>query len=279
MTDTPPLVAVVTGGARGIGLGISQRLADAGYRVAIWDRDSEGAGAAAADLRQRGATAIGIACDVSSYEQVSAAAFAVRQELGTPLLLVNNAATRHRARLEDLSRADWDDEVAINLTGVFQCTQVLGRLMLAEERGNIVNIASLSAQSGHVLRGAYTPTKAGVLGLTMLTAVEWGPRGIRCNAISPGIIVSPGNRDVYADTELTEGRRAFVPLGRLGSADDIGDAVVFLASDAARFINGVNLAVDGGTSQSLVALIPTIGPDGTHLRSATQGLIRGKPES
>lgn len=278
MTDKPPPVAIVTGGARGVGLGISQRLADAGYRVAIWDRNAEGAGTAAANLRQRGATTIGMACDVSSYEQVSAAALVVRTELGTPVLLVNNAATRHRARLEDLSRADWDDEVAVNLTGVFQCTQVVGRLMLAEERGSIVNIASLSAQSGHVLRGAYTPTKAGVLGLTMLTAVEWGPRGIRCNAISPGIIVSPGNRDVYADAELTEGRRAFIPLGRLGSADDIGDAVVFLASDAARFINGVNLAVDGGTSQSLVALIPTIGPDGTHLRSATQGLVRGKSE-
>ncbi|MGH8851534.1 MAG: SDR family NAD(P)-dependent oxidoreductase [Casimicrobiaceae bacterium] len=262
----------MTGGARGIGLGIGQRLADAGYSVAVWDRDGGGAEAAAAELRRRGATAIGIGCDVSLPDEVAAATTAVRDGLGTPDLLVNNAAIRHRARLENLSRGDWDEEVAVNFTGVFQCTQAVGRLMLAEGRGSIVNIASLSAQSGHVLRGAYTPTKAGVLGLTILTAVEWGSRGIRCNAISPGIIVSPGNQDVYADPALSEGRRAFVPLGRLGSADDIGDAVVFLASDAARFINGVNLVVDGGTSQSLVALIPTIGPDGTHLRAAMQGL-------
>jgi glucose 1-dehydrogenase len=128
------------------------------------------------------------------------------------------------------------------------------------------------------LRGAYTPTKAGVLGLTMLTAVEWGARGIRCNAISPGIVASPGNADVYASDALTAGRRSFVPLGRLGTAEDIGDVVVFLDSDAARYINGVNIPVDGGASHALVSLYPTIGPDGSHLPSALAALPRKIPD-
>lgn len=274
MTTARSNVAIITGGARGIGLGIAQSLVKAGYKVALWDRDAAGAQRAAAELREHGAAAMGLDCDVADYAAIEVAANAVRDELGTPTLLVNNAATRHRALLEDLSPADWNDEVAINFTGVFQCTQIVGRMMLAQGHGNIVNIASLSAHSAHVLRGAYTPTKAGVLGLTILTAVEWGPRGVRCNAISPGIIVSPGNGDVYADDELSAGRRAFVPLGRLGDAGDIGDVVVFLASDAARYINGVNLPVDGGTTQTLISMIPTIGPEGQHLASASMGLRR-----
>jgi glucose 1-dehydrogenase len=99
---------------------------------------------------------------------------------------------------------------------------------------------------------------------------------VRCNAISPGIVASPGNQDVYANDALSEGRRAFVPLGRLGTAHDIGDAVVFLASAAARYINGVNLPVDGGTSPSLISMIPTIGPDGAALASAMAGLVPAK---
>ena len=273
--DASMKVAIVTGGARGIGFGIGQCLANAGYRVALWDRDGVGAERSASALKAQGATAFGTACDVAAYDAIETATLATERTLGVPTLLVNNAATRHRARLEDLTRADWEDEVAINFSGVFYCTQIVGRRMLAAAHGSIVNIASLSAHSAHAFRGAYTPTKAGVLGITMLTAVEWGPRGVRCNAISPGIIVSPGNSDVYASGELTEGRRAFVPLGRLGNVEDIGEVVVFLGSDAARYVNGVNLPVDGGASQALVSLIPTIGPGGEHLASPLAALLRG----
>jgi NAD(P)-dependent dehydrogenase (short-subunit alcohol dehydrogenase family) len=266
-------VALVTGAARGIGLGIARRLAAAGYVVALLDRDGASAERSAAAMRGDGANALGFACDVARYDAVDSAVAAACERLGPPDVLVNNAGTRHRARLEDLSLSDWNDEVAVNLSGAFHCTQVAGRRMLARKAGCIVNIASLSATSGHPLRGAYSPTKAGILGLTALTAVEWGPRGVRCNAISPGIIVSPAHDDVYTDEALREGRRAFVPLGRLGSPEDIGDVVVFLASDAARFVNGVNLPVDGGTSQGLISLIPTIGPDGAHLAAARDALL------
>jgi NAD(P)-dependent dehydrogenase (short-subunit alcohol dehydrogenase family) len=270
MTD--PNVAIVTGAGRGIGLGIAQCLVRAGYGIGVWDIHAANVERTVAGLRDMGGTAHGVACDVSDRAAVEDACAQTCAALGVPTLLVNNAATRHRARLEDLAPEDWDREVAINLSGVFYCTQAVGRLMLSTGRGCIVNIASLAAQSALALRGAYTPTKAGVIGLTLLTAVEWGPRGVRCNAISPGIVVSPGNEDVYADDALTERRRAFVPLGRLGKPEDIGDVVVFLGSDAARFVNGVNIPVDGGTTPTLISMIPTIGPDGTHLPSALAGL-------
>jgi NAD(P)-dependent dehydrogenase (short-subunit alcohol dehydrogenase family) len=275
MSSASGAIAVVTGGGRGIGLGIGRSLAAAGYSVALWDRDADNVETAAKTLRASGGDAIGLACDIASVDDVNRAAEETQRKLGIPYLLVNNAGTRHRARLEDLSRADWDQEVAVNLSGAFQCTQTLGRRMLAAGRGVIVNIASMSAYIGHPLRGAYSPSKAGLLGLTNLTAVEWGARGIRCNAISPGIIVTPAHEAVYSNPTASEGRRAFVPLGRLGDSSDIGDVVVFLASEAARFVNGVNLPVDGGTSQSLISLMPTLDPQGKHLNAARDALSSG----
>lgn len=260
-------VAVVTGGAQGIGLGIARCLTAAGYAPALWDRNREAAVKAADDLRKVGASAIGVGCDVRDYEAVSRALDETKRRLGTPYLLVNNAAVRHRAALEDLSRSDWDNEIATNLTGAFQCTQTIGREMLENRSGVIVNISSMAGSLGYPGRGAYSPTKAGILGLTYVTAVEWGGRGIRCNAISPGIIVTPAFASIYADPLLNEGRRAMVPLGRLGEPADIGDVVVFLASDAARYINGANVPVDGGTTQALLALVPVT-------RSAAQRVSR-----
>ncbi len=268
-------MAIVTGGARGIGLGIARSLVAAGYGVALWDRDGKGAMASAKALASRGGKVIGLDCDVGNMDDVTRCAAKSEKQLGVPYLLVNNAGTRHRARLEDLSKADWDDEVATNLTGAFLCTQVIGRRMLEAGRGVIVNISSMSAYIGHPLRGAYSPTKAGLLGLTNMTAVEWGGRGIRCNAISPGIIVTPAHEAVYSNPEASEGRRKFVPLGRLGTPSDIGDVVAFLGSDAARFVNGVNLPVDGGSSQSLISLIPTLDPEGRQLKAARDALGMG----
>ena len=177
-------------------------------------------------------------------------------------MLVNNAATRHRAPLEELSRAAWDREIATNLTGVFVCTQIVGRRMLAAGSGAIVNLASMSGTYGQALRGAYTPTKAGVIGLTSLTAVEWGGRGIRCNAISPGMISTPAHAEAYGNIALKEAREAMIPSGRIGGGEDIADVAVFLASDAARYINGANIPVDGGVTKALLGLMPMPGGNG-----------------
>ena len=261
MTATPPL-AIVTGAARGIGAAIVDRLVAAGYAVAVWDFDGEGVAAKARELVAAGRQAVSARVDVADATQVEAAAKAAEGALGIPQLLVNNAGIRHRAPLEELPRASWDREIATNLTGPFVCTQVVGRRMLAAGRGTIVNIASMSGSYGQAMRGAYTPSKAGLIGLTSLTAVEWGGRGIRCNAISPGMIATAVHAEAYGNPAIKSAREAMVPLGRVGTGEDIADVVVFLASDAARYINGANIPVDGGITKALVALMPMAAANG-----------------
>lgn len=260
MTDAPlqqnGSLAIVTGAARGIGAAIAGRFSDAGYAVALWDFNGEGAAEEAARLRAGGRKAISAKVDVADEAMVDAAARAAESAFGMPAVLVNNAAIRHRAPLEALSRVAWDREIATNLTGVFVCTQIVGRRMLAIGKGTIVNIASMAGTYGQAMRGAYTPAKAGVIGLTSLTAVEWGGRGIRCNAISPGMISTPAHAEAYGDITLREAREAMVPLARIGSGEDIADVAVFLASDASRYINGANIPVDGGVTKALIGLMP-----------------------
>ena len=258
--DTP--LAIVTGAARGIGADIARRLAAAGYAVALWDFDGDGAKARADELVAAGQMAIAARVDVADAAGVEAATRAAVQAFGAPRLLVNNAGIRHRAPLEDLPRASWDREIATNLTGAFQCTQTVGRLMLAQGQGAIVNIASMSGSFGQPMRGAYTPSKAGIIGLTSLTAVEWGGRGIRCNAISPGMIVTPVHAEAYSNEAVKAAREDMVPMGRLGEGNDIADVVVFLASDGARYINGANIPVDGGVTKALVGLMPIAAGNG-----------------
>lgn len=267
--DTSPL-AIVTGAAGGIGACIAERLARAGYAVAIWDFDGEGAEKQAKALVANGLRAIATRVDVADGTEVEAATQAAQNAFGVPCLLVNNAGIRHRAALEDLPRKSWDREIATNLTGPFQCTQTVGRRMLAAERGVIVNIASMSGTFGQAMRGAYTPSKAGLIGLTSLTAVEWGRRGIRCNSISPGMISTPVHAEAYSNEAVRKAREAMVPVGRIGDGNDIADVVVFLASDAARYINGANIPVDGGVTKALVALMPIASANGDLTTTAAQ---------
>lgn len=268
-------LAVVTGAARGIGAAIAQRLSDAGYAVAIWDFNGDGAAAKAAELAAAGRHAIAAQIDVANESQVEAATQAAEAAFGTPYLLVNNAGIRHREPLETLARASWDREIATNLTGPFVCTQILGRRMLAASKGAIVNIASMSGTYGQAMRGAYTPSKAGIIGLTSLTAVEWGGRGIRCNAISPGMISTPAHVEAYSNEELKTAREAMVPMGRIGNGNDVADVVVFLASDAARYINGANIPVDGGVTKALLALMPVPTANGEIETTLAQLGLRG----
>ncbi len=256
MTAKEPKLAIVTGAARGIGAAIAERLARAGHAVAIWDFDGAGADSYAKELQEKGHRAVSARVDVADQAMVEAAAKAAEAAFGVPHVLVNNAATRHRAPLEDLPRASWDREIATNLTGVFQCTQTVGRRMLTAGRGSIINIASMAGSFGQAMRGAYTPAKAGVIGLTSLTAVEWGGRGVRCNAISPGMIVTPAHVATYSNEGVKKAREAMIPMGRMGDGTDIADVVVFLASDAARYVNGANIPVDGGVAEALLALMP-----------------------
>jgi NAD(P)-dependent dehydrogenase (short-subunit alcohol dehydrogenase family) len=259
-------VAIVTGASRGIGVGIATALARAGYDLALWARDLESATTLAGSLaEEHRIRSLASRCDVRDPESVAAAWALVPAELGTPTVLVNNAAVSGRARLEDLALSDWDDVIGTNLRGPFLCTQLVGRHMLAAGRGAIVNVASVSGSVPQPYFGAYSASKAGLVALTRQTAVEWGGRGVRCNAISPGFVPTAASAAVYADPVLRAQRQAMVPTGRLGTPDDMGRAVVFLASAEADYVNGVNLFVDGGFSLSLIDQVPSLGPDGRFI--------------
>ena len=238
-------VAVVTGAAGGIGSAIVERLAELGASVALLDLPH--AVAALEKVAQGLPTrSIVAACDIADAESVAAAAASVLRGLGACSVLVNNAGVLGaHASLEGLSLESWDRMMAINLRGPFLCTQAFGAQMLKRGGGSIVNIGSIAAAKPNA-SPAYSVGKAGVLALTRHTAVEWGPRGVRTNAVSPGFIQTPLSAMHYQSAESLQWRTGLVPVRRLGTPSDIADAVAYLASDAASFINGQDLVVDGG---------------------------------
>ncbi len=229
--------AVVTGAGRGLGAAIARRLGDDGFDVIRLDL-------AAAD----GVTV----CDVADRSQVDA----VAAEVGPVDVLVNNAGIWRFAALEDVDPADFARVLEVNLGGTFHCTQAFGQAMLAAGRGCIVNVVSIAAAAANPSVGAYSASKAGVLALTRQTALEWGPRGVRANAVGPGLVPTPGTGQVYDDPRVRAVREGAVPLRRLGSDADVAGVVSFLASADASYVNGQVLYVDGGLSQALMTLLP-----------------------
>jgi 3-oxoacyl-[acyl-carrier protein] reductase len=225
--------AVVTGGGRGIGAAIVDRLASDGYDVVVIDK--------------RPAPGI-IECDVSD----AAAVDAVAAEIGTVDVLVNNAGMWKHARFEDVTPEDFADVLAVNLIGAFHCTRAFGRPML-DRGGSIVNIASIAAKAAGSGTGSYSASKAGLVALTEQTALAWGPRGVRCNAVGPGLVPTPGTNDTYSDPDVRRSRTRAVPLRRLATPEDIAAAVAFLVSDDASYITGQAIYVDGGLSTALLA--------------------------
>lgn len=239
-------VAVVTGAAGGIGEAIVQRLAAMGAQVVAADI---GFGA---EPTSAGAV-LSLRCDIGQPDSVQAMAEAVRTRFGRCDVLVNNAAvSAPPAPLESLPLEVWDRIFHVNLRGALLCAQALVPMMLAQSSGSIVNITSIAAQSPTRV-GAYGPAKAGLLGLTRQMAVEWGPRGLRANAVSPGMVRTPLSEVHYRDEEVLRKRTSRIPARRLGLPDDIANAVGFLASDGASYLNGQELVVDGGFLQASLA--------------------------
>jgi NAD(P)-dependent dehydrogenase (short-subunit alcohol dehydrogenase family) len=230
-------VAVVTGAAGGLGSAIVTALRDAGATPVLLDRAADGPDA--------------ITCDVTDHEAVLEAAAWVERRHGRCDVLVNNAAILERAPLEEHPVDLWDRVIAVNVTGYFLCTQAFGRLMLAGGGGSIVNVSSLAGESPSFGNGAYCASKAGVLALTRQTAVEWGPRGIRANAVSPSFMRTPMMAEASPEFELQ--RTHNVPLGRIADTGEVAAAVVFLASPRASYLNGINMPVDGGLAQARAA--------------------------
>jgi NAD(P)-dependent dehydrogenase (short-subunit alcohol dehydrogenase family) len=243
-------VAVVTGAAGGIARGVVERLVRLGAHLALLDINDAGLAALQQRLPAEGQRVLALHCDVSDPQQVSAAADRVAQEFDGCDFLVNNAGVLPIASsIEAQSLQAWDNSMAVNVRGVFLCTQHFGRFMLQRCAGSIVNIASIGAQAPNA-SPPYAAAKAAVIAFTRQTAVEWGPRGIRANSVSPGFVRTPLSEHMYATTNMAQVRSAMVPARRLGMPGDIAGVVAFLLSDAAAYVNGQDLQVDGGFMQT-----------------------------
>lgn len=223
------------------------------------DRDAAGGQKVAAELVAGGAAALAVACDTSSEASVNAAAQRVLAELGPCFALINNAGMLRPGGLADVSLADWNAVLAVNLTGYLLCARAFSAQMRQAGRGSIVNVASISALTPQTNSGAYSASKAGVLLLSRQMAVEWGPHGIRSNAICPGMIRTALSAKFYEEPGF-EAKRALVTASRrVGEPQDIADVALFLASPRAAYVNGAELSVDGGMSSMLMDMVPRPG--------------------
>lgn len=250
--DLAGKVAVVSGGGRGLGLEMADALAELGCSLALLDIGA-GVAQAAADLgRRRSVRSIGLQTDVTDVAVVDEAFRRLADEFGTPSVLVNAAGVAAWAEAEAMPVEEWRRVIDVNLTGTFLTCQAFARVVLAAGgTASIVNVSSMSAFVVNVpqRQAAYNTSKAGVDQLTRSLAVEWVQRGIRVNAISPGYFLSDMTRQfIDGNPEIGEGWRARIPAGRLGEPPDLRGLVVYLASDASRYVVGESVVIDGGYS-------------------------------
>lgn len=252
-------VHVVTGAASGIGASIARALAEAGANVALLDRDLVGCETLARELDGLPGQRISLACDISDETQVRQAAVAVKESLGTCQGLVNGAGILRPGGLAEVSLDDWNEVLSVNLTGYLLCARAFGQPMRNQGQGSIVHIASISASQPQTWSGAYSPSKAGVTLLSRQLAAEWGPQGVRSNTVSPGMIRTELSAAFYAQPGITEQREAFTASRRIGEPGDIANAVLFLLSNRASYINGAELGVDGGLPCMLMDQVPRPG--------------------
>jgi NAD(P)-dependent dehydrogenase (short-subunit alcohol dehydrogenase family) len=237
-------VALVTGAAGGIGGAIAARLGRAGFRVACADLGAEAAERAAAEIDG----ARGFACDLRSEADVAELGAAVTRELGAPWLLVNAAGVFFEHEITELSLEHWDLVMNVNARGtVLPCRALLGAMAEAGS-GCIVNIASTAGLSGGHTRAAYNASKGAVVMFTRSLAIDWGPRGVRVNCVCPGLIDTPMADWIRHDDIRLAAFERSVPAGRIGTPDDVADAVAYLASDGASYVHGSTLVVDGGVT-------------------------------
>jgi 2-hydroxycyclohexanecarboxyl-CoA dehydrogenase len=242
-------VAVVTGAASGMGLAIARHLAARGDRVGLLDLQGEAALRAAKDLREGGATAIAAEVDVTDRGAVDAALDKVRAELGAIGIMVTSAGLDAFEPFADITPESWERVLAVNLTGTFHCLQAAAPDMIAARWGRMVTISSSSAQSGAARMAHYVASKAGVIGLTKALALELAPHGITVNVIPPGMIDTPMLRRAEADGDVGKLEKMVprvIPVGRAGTPEDIAATCGFLCSEAAGFITGQVVGVNGG---------------------------------
>src|SRR5690349_23649107 len=238
-------VAVITGGARGIGLAIARAFVREGAAVAIADISREGADEAVAGLKQQGARAVAVAVNVADPASVSAMVASVLDAFGRLDILINNAGVGGNTPFLEIGLEEWNKIISINLTGAFLVAQACAREMVKGGGGKIVNIASLSGQRGGNGRAAYGSAKAGLELLTKVMAVELALHNINVNNIAPGAIETEMAKYAH-DTATRSAYNYLIPMTRYGTPEEIADAAVFLCSDEARYVHGHTLNVDGG---------------------------------
>lgn len=239
--------ALITGSSQGIGLALAEGLAAAGAEVVLNGRDAGRLAAAAAKIP--GARVL--AFDVTDHDAVRAAVDGFESAVGPIDILVNNAGMQHRAPLQDFPAEAFERLLQTNIASVFHVGQAVARHMIARGAGKIINIASVQSALARPTIAPYTATKGAVANLTKGMATDWARHGLNCNAIAPGYFVTPLNAALLADPEFTAWLEKRVPAGRWGQTSELQGACIFLASDAASFVNGHILYVDGGITASL----------------------------
>ncbi|MFC1995778.1 SDR family NAD(P)-dependent oxidoreductase [Chloroflexota bacterium] len=241
-------IAIVTGGKQGIGKAIALALAQAGADVVVCSRIIEDGKlkVVANDIRELGRRSLAVQTDITRRADVDTLVQTVIDEFGRIDIMVNNAGILIQAPLLELSEENWDKTIDTHLKGYYFCCQVVGRKMVEQKSGNVINIASDLATKALPLHGVYCAAKAGVLMLTKVLAVELAQYNIRVNAISPAMIKTTLNKDKWSDPEVLRQYESANPLGRIGETSDIAGAAVFLSSDASSYITGHSILIDGG---------------------------------
>ncbi|HKS73360.1 MAG TPA: 3-oxoacyl-[acyl-carrier-protein] reductase [Terriglobales bacterium] len=237
-------VALITGASQGIGRACALKLAQSGATVALAARNQEKLDQLAADIASAGGTVGVFPLDVSEEEQIKSGVKAAIAQFGKVDILVNNAGITRDQLVMRMKRADWDAVLQTNLTAAYLCIQAVISSMLKQRWGRIINLTSVFGQMGQIGQANYSASKAGLIGLTMAIAREVGSRSITCNAVAPGFIETAMTADL--PEELKQTALKMIPLGRLGTTDDVAHAVAFLASEEAAYITGHVLNVNGG---------------------------------
>lgn len=239
-------VAMVTGASQGIGYGISKMLAGAGAKVAVCARNLSSLEDLCGEIRADEGEAKPYALDVTDIKQIRLVASSIQKDFGSLDIQVNNAGLGANYPATEVTEADWDELMDVNLKGLFFCCQAAGRIMLEQGHGRIINMSSQAGEVGIREHAVYCATKGGVNLLTKVLALEWSARGVTVNAVAPTFIYTPGTAERLDNPQYLKGVLDRLPIGHVGAITDVAAAVIYLASPAGGMVNGTVLLVDGG---------------------------------
>lgn len=239
-------VALVTGASRGIGYDLARAVAHAGAKVVIGARDQAALAELVAQIQAEGGEALAVALDMRDLSQIRAAVATTVEHFGRLDILVNNAGVGSNHDAVDVTEADWDEMMDVNLKGTFFMAQAAGKQMLKQGYGRVVNMSSQAGQVGILRHAVYCASKGGVDQMTRVLALEWGAHGITVNSVAPTFIRTPGTAERLDTPEFAADVLRRIPVGHVGTTMDVAAAVIYLASPAAGMVNGTVLLVDGG---------------------------------